>query len=162
MDFGLSVFYKPGETFYDTVDGRGVEHLVPLGFAEVGDQNYCSSSNSNPLSYGDSSSQICQNDFPVPFMSSCDLNSLPTIKADAASCVTSQHQFTTDQEKNLENEQFSALLKFLMDEGFLQNIVELMVWAVNTGGQRMKLQNLFFLTRKQSLILKTHRSPKYQ
>nr|XP_017179432.1 uncharacterized protein LOC108169807 [Malus domestica] len=82
-----------------------------------GDQNYCSSSNSNPLSYGDSSSQMCQNDFPVPFMSSCDLNSLPTIEADAASCVASQHQFTTDQEKNLENDQPSALLKFLMKEG---------------------------------------------
>ncbi|KAM1555833.1 hypothetical protein PS1_008283 [Malus domestica] len=95
-------------------------------------------------------------------MSSCDLNSLPIIEADTASCVASHHQFTTDQEKNLENEQFSALLKLLMDEGFLQNIVELMVWAVNTGGQMMKLQNLFFLTRKQSLILKTHRSPKYQ
>ncbi|KAM1413311.1 hypothetical protein ACFXTO_025927 [Malus domestica] len=82
-----------------------------------GDQNYCSSSNSNTLSYGDSSSQICQNDFPVPFMSSCDLNSLPTIEADGASCVASQHQFTTDQDKNLENDQLSALLKFLMEEG---------------------------------------------
>ncbi|CAN6572800.1 unnamed protein product [Malus baccata var. baccata] len=80
------------------------------------DQNHCSSSNSNPLSNGNSSSQTCRYGFPSPLLSSCDLNSLPRIKADASPCVARQHQFTTDQNKNLENDQLSAILKFLKDE----------------------------------------------
>ncbi|CAL8167286.1 unnamed protein product [Prunus armeniaca] len=77
-------------------------------------QNHCSSS--NPLSNGDSSSLICQNGFPVQFLPSYDLNSSPRTEADAASCIASQHPFTTDQANNVENNELFAILKSLTDE----------------------------------------------
>ncbi|PQQ00400.1 transcriptional activator DEMETER [Prunus yedoensis var. nudiflora] len=74
-------------------------------------QNPCSSS--NPLNNGASSSQICQYGFPVPFLPSYDLNSLPRTEADAATSAASQLQFTTNQAKTLEIDELSTILKSL-------------------------------------------------
>ncbi|KAB2595028.1 transcriptional activator DEMETER-like [Pyrus ussuriensis x Pyrus communis] len=116
-----------------------------------GNQNYCSSLSSNLLSNGDSSSQISQHGF----LPNYDLNSFPSTEGDTASGVAGQLQFTTNEAKNLENDQLSAMLKSLTDEsarkekgkqvlsiedeatqknadGRLQNIVESSSAAIST------------------------------
>ncbi|KAM1811474.1 hypothetical protein ACFX11_028377 [Malus domestica] len=77
-----------------------------------GNQNLRSSPSSNLFSNGDSSSQISQ----YGFQPSYDLNSLPSTEVDTASGVIGQLQFTTDEAKNLENNQLSAMLKSLTDK----------------------------------------------
>ncbi|KAM1262971.1 hypothetical protein ACFX2G_028644 [Malus domestica] len=77
-----------------------------------GNQNHRSSPSSNLFSNDDSSSQISQHGFQPSY----DLNSLPSTEVDTASGVIGQLQFTTDEAKNLENNQLSAMLKSLTDK----------------------------------------------